>query len=722
MPVFCRSKFTFKPILIPLLTLVALLSISSASHAYLNRSYTSLEQAKVFKGDFNGILRSGKLRILVPRDFTSVSYLPRQRSPLADQQRIIEEFALSHGLMPELVIVDNFAKLIPALEAGKGDVIINNLTVNDQRLKKIAFSVPVDYVFEQVIVASNDKSIRRVRDLNGKTVMVNAGSTFWHALKWLKENKYPDIELLTAPDRLQREGILDLLANGEIDATIMDSNLVEIYESYRDDFRVATNFSGQRNIAWGVRKNAPKLLSQINRYLQLEYRVEDHGNRYQGDFISIKERRVIRVMLRNNASSYFLYRGELMGFEYELAREFANFHGLRLEVVVPPSNRELSTWLLEGRADFAMGFLEIDESQRRLGIAYSEPYHYARQHIVVSKNDKADSLADLAHRTVIVRHHSNYWDRLSQLQREGAGFTLRAANDAIETEQLIQMVSRGKYKATMADEHLLDIELAKSVAVRSAYATEYEVPHVIALRKRNPQLKRALDAFVKRVYKSEFYNITYRKYFKSKRSVIRLAKGRVVDTLSGEISPYDSLVRKYAERYGFDWRLVTAQMYQESGFDPKAKSPSGAKGLMQMMPRTAKSMGVSKIADPAQSIKGGVKYMSWLRDRFSTDIPMAERQLFTLAAYNAGAGHVHDARRLAEQMGHDPNRWFDHTESAMLLLSKKKYSKKARYGFVNGAEPVKYVREITDRFEAYISLSGTQISSPPGKALLALAE
>jgi len=722
MPVFYRSNYTFKSILISLLSLVALLCISSTSHAYLNRSYTTLEQAKPFKGDFNGILRVGKLRILVPRDFTSVSYLPRQRSPLAEQQRIIEEFALSHGLIPELVIVDNFAKLIPALEAGKGDVIINNLTVNDQRLKKIAFSIPVDYVFEQILVGKNDKSIQRVRDLNGKTVMVNRDSTFWHALKWLKENKYPDIELLPTPDKVQREEILDFLADGTIDATIMDSNLAEIYETYRDDFRVATNFSGQRNIAWGVRKNAPRLLSAINRYLQLEYRVEDHGNQNVGDFDTIKKSRVVRVLLRNNASSYFLYRGELMGFEYELAREFARYHGLRLEVVVPPSNRELLTWLLEGKADFAMGFLETEDSMRRLGITYSEPYHYARQHIVVSKKDKADSLDDLDYRTVFVRQHSSYWNRLSKLQQDGAGFTLRATDDAIETEQLIEMVSRGKYKATMADQHLLDIELAKSVAVRSAYATDYEVSHVIALRKRNPKLKNSLDAFVKRIYKSEFYNITYRKYFKSKRSVVRLARGRVIDPLSGEISPYDNLIRKYANRYGFDWRLVTAQMYQESGFDPKAKSPAGAKGLMQMMPRTAKAMGVSKIADPDQSIKGGLKYMSWLRERFSSDIPIAERQLFTLAAYNAGAGHVHDARRLAEQLGHDPNRWFGHTENAMLLLSKKKYSKKARYGYVNGAEPVKYVREIKDRFEAYISLSGTQASAGSTNARLALVE
>lgn len=394
-----------------------------------------------------------------------------------------------------------------------------------------------------------------------------------------------------------------------------------------------------------------------------------------------------------------------MGFEYELAREFADYHGLRLEVVVPPSHRELTTWLLEGRADIAFGFIEPDPRQRRLGIEFSEPYHYARQHIVVHKDDSASSLSELDYRTIFVRHHSGYWERLSRLQEEGAGFSLRSTDDAVETEQLIQMVSRGKYKATMADEHLLDIELAKAVQVRSAYATDELVPHAIALRKRNPELKRALDAFVKQMYKSEFYNLTYNKYFKSRRSVQRLARGRVVDALKGQISPYDKLVRKYADHYGFDWRLVTAQMYQESKFNPKAKSHVGAKGLMQLMPRTARAMGVKNSSDPANNIQGGIKYLDWLRDRFNSNLPISERLWFTLASYNAGTGHVQDARRLARQLGHDPDRWFGHTEQAMLLLSKKQYSNKARYGYVNGNEPVNYVRDIKQRFEAYIDLS-----------------
>jgi membrane-bound lytic murein transglycosylase F len=126
---------------------------------------------------------------------------------------------------------------------------------------------------------------------------------------------------------------------------------------------------------------------------------------------------------------------------------------------------------------------------------------------------------------------------------------------------------------------------------------------------------------------------------------------------------------------------------------------------MQLMPRTAKAMGVKNTSDPANSIQGGVKYLDWLRDRFNSNLPISDRLWFTLASYNAGAGHVQDARRLAGQLGHDPDRWFGHTEEAMLLLSKKQYSKKARYGYVNGNEPVNYVRDIRQRFEAYVDLS-----------------
>lgn len=589
--------------------LLCLLTLSTPIHAFFNRSYSTLEETQPLKGDFDNILRQGKLRILVPQDFTSVSYLPRRKSPLAEQQRIAEEFALSHGLMPELIFVKNFAELIPALEAGKGDIIINNLTINDQRLKKISFSVPVAHVREQILVRKDDDRITRVRDLAGKTIMVNRDSTFWHALQWLKDKKYPDINLQAAPDHVKREQIIDLLANGDIDATILDSNLVEIFLGYRDDFKVATNFSGQRNIGWGIRKDAPRLVSEINQFLQLEHMAGESELANTDDFDQIKKRKVIRVILRNNAASYFLYRGELMGFEYELAKEFARYHNLRLEVVVPPEQGEIANWLLEGKADMALAFLEVDPKLRALGLDYSQPYHYTQQHIVVHQKNPVKQLSDLKQTDISVRRNSGYWHRLAQLQQQGFEFNLRASDEKLEVDQLVQQVAAGKLEATLADEHVLDIQRAGSNKIRSAIILDEEIPHAIAIRLKNRQLKKALDTFVKRIYKKEFYNVLYRKYFKSQKSVAKLTRGRIADTLSGKISPFDNLVQKYSDKYGFDWRLIAAQMFQESGFDPNARSPTGARGLMQLMPRTARSLGISHINEPAGSIQGGIKYM-----------------------------------------------------------------------------------------------------------------
>ena len=169
-------------------------------------------------------------------------------------------------------------------------------------------------------------------------------------------------------------------------------------------------------------------------------------------------------------------------------------------------------------------------------------------------------------------------------------------------------------------------------------------------------------------------------------------------------------MRKYADKYGFDWRLIAAQMYQESRFDPKAKSFAGAQGLLQVMPRTARFMGFKEIKKPEDGIHAGVKYLDWVRNRFEPTLPFDERMWFTLAAYNAGHGHVEDARRLARQKGWDGDRWFDNAEKAMLLLSKEKYAAKARYGYVRGIEPVSYVRNIRQRYRAYVEIAGDKLS------------
>jgi membrane-bound lytic murein transglycosylase F len=175
--------------------------------------------------------------------------------------------------------------------------------------------------------------------------------------------------------------------------------------------------------------------------------------------------------------------------------------------------------------------------------------------------------------------------------------------------------------------------------------------------------------------------------------------------VAGRISEWDAMAKKYARQFEFDWRLVLAQMYQESRFDPKAKSWVGAQGLMQVMPATAKELNVGDVTEPEVGVHAGVKLMSKYAKLFDRpQIKEKDRLRFALAAYNCGPGHIYDAQRLAVDLKLDPNKWFKNVEQAMLLLSKPAYASKARYGYCRCTEPVNYVSEIQTRYDSYSDL------------------
>lgn len=186
------------------------------------------------------------------------------------------------------------------------------------------------------------------------------------------------------------------------------------------------------------------------------------------------------------------------------------------------------------------------------------------------------------------------------------------------------------------------------------------------------------------------------------------------------LSPFDDVIRASARRYGLDWRLVAAQMYQESRFDPEARSWVGAVGLLQVMPRTGAELGFSNLADPDENIQAGTRYFAQLLERFESDLPVQQRVRFALAAYNAGLDHVLDARLLAKQKGWDPNRWFRNVEKAMLLLEQARWYRTVRRGYCRGSEPVAYVSHIQTTYDAYARLmpaTGAKAPAPkaPGK-------
>ncbi len=654
--------------------------------------------------DLDRIRERGQLRVLFPRRGIP-SHLPRSGYPLDFERQLANHFAGDESLTPVWVYLEERGDLIDSLLAGKGDLIAANLTVTEERRKKVDFTVPIATVREQIVARADDDSVRTVADLAGRRIAVRRSSSFWNTLQKLAKRN-PAVALQVIPESIDTEDAIHRVATGEYDLTVADSNLVEAALEYRDDVHAPLDLTGDRPIAWAVRKESPALLARLNRFLtdhQLTRRDAEIGFE---DLPGIRERGTLRMLTRNNAANYFLWRGRLLGFEYDLVKEFAQQQGLLLEVNVAPNQADLVDWLVQGRGDLIAASLNPLPEREARGVAFTRPYNYVSQ-IVVAPSDFPTIVGpvELAGRTFHVRETSAYWPTLVELRdRRGVPIEIEAAPEEMETEELIARVADGRAELTLADSHILGIELSWRDDVRGLITLKEDIPLAWGVRATNPELLKAANDFIRREYRGLFYNVTYKKYFDDLGRIRRHVQGR--SDPAGRLSPYDDVVRKYAERYGFDWRLIVAQMFQESRFNPESVSFAGAEGLMQVLPRTAEELGFDEMADPETMIHAGIKYLDWTRDRFEPDLAVRDRMWFTLAAYNAGAGHVQEARRLAAARGLNPDRWFGNVEQAMLLLQKPQFAAQSRYGYCRCSEPVRYVRQIRSRYNAYLEMLG----------------
>lgn len=428
--------------------------------------------------------------------------------------------------------------------------------------------------------------------------------------------------------------------------------------------------------------------------------------RYLADLDEIKRRGVLRVISRNSSTSYFLHRGAEAGFNYELAKLFADELGVRLEMVIPRAPRDMVPWLLQGRGDLIIGGMPVD-APRASRVHMTRPYMHTA-HVVVTRKGRVPALTqleDLETATLVVHPSSSAIKRLRRLSQEtGLRLTVKASRETLHNEDLLDEVASGvsdaavvqKRVATVELMHRDDLEIALELptgVVESAFGVHPE----------HEQLWQAADDFLRRHYRGTIFNLLYWRYHKK---TARAAQARDDELLAtnGRFTEWDEHFKRVAAEHGLDWRLLIAQAFQESRLDPKTVSPYGAQGLMQIMPATGKELGVRDPFDPVQSIEGGGKYMGKLIARFDEPgVDLKDRIRFALAAYNVGPAHLDDARKLAAAEGLDPNRWFGNVEKALLLLSKPRYFKEARYGYCRGEEPVRYVSQIQSRYDAYVT-------------------
>jgi membrane-bound lytic murein transglycosylase F len=427
---------------------------------------------------------------------------------------------------------------------------------------------------------------------------------------------------------------------------------------------------------------------------------------YTGDLDNVQRRRVLRVIVRNNSTSYFLYKGVEAGFDYDLAKWLANDMGVRLEMVVAPTRRELVPWLLDGKGDVILAGLSTDAA-RADRVAFTRAY-LETPWVVVAKKKTArrlKSIADLKGVPLLVKPSSGAMRRLRDLNV--AGLDLHGALEGLESEDLLDSVSDGTIKAAVVEGRLANVELM----YRSDLAIAFELPGgndvaAIAVRTGEPQLLAFIDAWLEKNRKSTDWNIFYKRIHESQSNIKSVHNEALRADRNGRISPFDAEFKAAASTHDLDWRLLAAQAYQESRFDVSAKSSFGAVGLMQFLPSTAKELGCADARDPKAAIEAAGRYMGKLMHRIKSDgVVLKDRVRFALASYNAGPGHLDDARILAKEQGFDPNLWFGHVEKAFLLLSKPRYYQNAKHGFARADETVKYVSQIQTRYDAYVALT-----------------
>ncbi|MDX1593808.1 MAG: membrane-bound lytic murein transglycosylase MltF [Gammaproteobacteria bacterium] len=413
------------------------------------------------------------------------------------------------------------------------------------------------------------------------------------------------------------------------------------------------------------------------------------GQRTQLD--AIVEAGELRVALRQLPPDLQAEYAGPAGFDYAIAREFADRLGVAMRPVLTPDVDELRLVLEGGEGHLGAVPIPITRNHAR-ELNFSRPFLRADPVLVYRYGDGRPSSLDALTGPVYVAHGSGHAEQLAPLESAHPGLEWHVDYRA-DTWELLRQVADGELAYTVAYTHQVDIaqrlypELRTAFRVGEARDFAWVLPSyaddtlVLALHEFFDELESSgrLQTLIDQYY-GHFGDFDY---------VEMRAFQRRVET---RLPAYEPLF-KAAAGDDIDWRLLAAISYQESHWDPEARSPTGVRGLMMLTRDTAEQLGITDRTDPAQSIVGGADYLRWVRDKIPERIPEPDRTWLALATYNIGFGHLEDARRLTQRGGGDPDRWND-VRNHLPLLARKKYYETVRHGYARGGEAVAYVENI----------------------------
>lgn len=433
------------------------------------------------------------------------------------------------------------------------------------------------------------------------------------------------------------------------------------------------------------------------------------------DLDSIRTRGRLIVITDFNSANYFLYKGEPMGFHYELLKAFSDHLGIDLEILTDNSVEDAFAMLKKGQVDLLAMGLTVTPSRSR-DIRFTESLDSTRMILVQRKPNRWRSLSaanleerlvrnplELSQKTIYVQKGSSHAEYLNALSEE-AGEPMTIVEVPFEAEGLIDLVGKGEIEFAVCDENIALVNAARFPDIDIGTSLSSHQNLAWAIRKKNSgQLEEELNQWIRTFRETQTFAILYSKYFRNSSSV-KFLKSENYSLRSGKVSQWDNLIKTYSEKIGWDWRLLASLICQESRFIPDVVSRVGAYGLMQVMPETGRHFGIDVTASPEQNIKAGVKFIDWLHNIFDSKIAdKNERTKFILAAYNAGPGHILDAMKLAEKNGMDPQVWDGSVADWVLKKAEPEYYNDSvvKYGYFRGKESVAFVSQIIERYEHY---------------------
>lgn len=399
------------------------------------------------------------------------------------------------------------------------------------------------------------------------------------------------------------------------------------------------------------------------------------------------------VISRESPTTWYQGADGLAGPDYDYLKSFADYLGVTLRIENRDTDRDVLEAIGEDEGHIGATGMTYFPPLEEQGLVFGPGFQQVDVQVVCRRGQRVrpKTIGDLEKVELVVVADSGYESRLFALQHDHPDLTWESIEDS-SVDELLGLVWRKEIDCTIANSSEVNIKRRFYPELRVEFTLEENQTLAWNLSPEWEVLSDSIEQWLKVIENDGTLLILQDRHYKVQdfdyvdmRAFIRRMKSR--------LPRLEPLFRKASAEYDIPWTLLAAQAYQESHWNRRAKSPTGVRGIMMLTLTTAREMGVKSRLDPEQSIMGGAKYLSRLLARIPDSVVGDDRWWYALAAYNVGMGHLRDARKLADKLDLDPDRWLE-LKGVLPLLTQKQYYQDLTYGYARGNEPVTYVRQI----------------------------